>query len=456
MALSQRSLSLITLLITCRVSHGLNTQYGHNDWATYYEVSYYLSPDYCQVFVSNNLNKALHVLSHCYHMLVTLLSMQGDAPIIILSQHGGYEVPNTIPDREDGCWNTVSEDCIFEHDCEINHAPYVQSSSKCDVKTFRDAYTKEIATCLRDTIDIFDNNRGNIPHLVVNELKRSKLDPNRPIDEATLGNADATLVYNDIHTDFMEQAKTAVTNQCGFGLVLDIHGQGANDFNQLGYRLRDSDLEQDDATLNGQTSSSTIKYLAQNNLQNDDLATIVRGADSLGTIKNQTYSYLMVPSTLQPYLDEEYYYQGSTGILNHGSQFSGSVDAIQIEINSNIRWNQNNRDQFCIDFSRAIETFMNHYYDLSLCSNVSTTTAAPARINSKKPIADDVNTDTGNNSFATTPIPHSIFTFVLILIIIFLIVIKYVFLCDFFEIFCFSVRRSSRNEKYHCFVIMHQ
>ena len=323
-------LSLIIQLMVFKFSNACTHQ-GYNNWSTYYE---------------------------------------GDSPIIILSQHGGYLVPNAIPDREAGCWNTDDEECIWEHDCEIN-TNYAQSTSECNVLILRDAFTREIATCLRDTIDIFDNDRGNKPHLVINELKRSKLDSNRRRGEATLGNSDANITYNDIHFDFMAQAKTAVTNQCGFGLVFDIHGQASNDFNQFGYRLRDSDLENTDMILNQQISSTSIKSLALDNIQGDDLATVVRGNYSLGTIMNETYGYLTVPSTLQPYLDTERYFQGATGILEHGSQFEGSVDAIQFEINSNIRKNKNLRDQFCIDFSRAIETFVNHYYNLTECTGIA-------------------------------------------------------------------------------------
>ena len=77
----------------------------------------------------------------------------------------------------------------------------------------------------------------------------------------------------------------------------------------------------------------------------------------------------MVPSTLQPFLDNEYYYQGGFGLLEHGSQYGGDttnhVDAIQIEVNYANRWDADNRTQFCIDFSRTIEEFVNHYYNLT-------------------------------------------------------------------------------------------
>ena len=294
---------------------------------------------------------------------------QGNAPIIILSQHGGYMEPFDMPDRTSGCWNYTSQQCIWQYNCEINTI-YNQSSQHCGVKTLRDAYTKEIAICLRNTINLFNNNKSNIPHLVISELYREKLDPNREIGEATLYNDQAIQVYNDIHFKFMQQAKNATIDQCGFGLVFDIHGQSNNPFNQFGYRLNDGDLESDDQILNSELDSSSIYSLVLNNIQNDSLSQIVRGNGSLGTIMNETYGYLMVPSTLQPFLDTEYYYQGGFGILEHGSQYGGNVDAIQIEANYTNRWDSDQRAQFCIDFSRAIEEFVTHYYNLSKCTGV--------------------------------------------------------------------------------------
>ena len=292
---------------------------------------------------------------------------EGSSPIILLSQHGGYVQPTDIPDREPGCWNGTH--CIWEHNCSDN-TPYAQDTNNCGIKTLRDAYTQEIALCLRENALLNINGNPVKPHLIVNELYRGKLDANRLIGEATLNNPEAIIAYNDIHFDFMEQAKTAVNHQCGFGLVIDIHGQAVNLYNQMGYRLSDSNLEEPNSDLNARAASSSIYSLATNTGYN--LSDIVRGEYSLGTIMNETYDYLMVPSLNEPYLDTDYYYQGGFGIDYHGSEHGGTVDAIQIEVNSPNRWQSNLREQFCLDFSAAVVTFMEHWYDLSQCEPATT------------------------------------------------------------------------------------
>ena len=105
-------------------------------------------------------------------------------------------------------------------------------------------------------------------------MYREKLDPNREIGEATLGNNQAIQVYNDIHFNFMQQAKNETMNQCGFGLVFDIHGQSNNLYNQFGYRLNDENLELDNQILNQELDSSSIFSLVLNNVQNDTLSDI--------------------------------------------------------------------------------------------------------------------------------------------------------------------------------------
>lgn len=133
---------------------------------------------------------------------------EGNSPIIILSQHGGYITPNDIPDREYGCYNGTH--CIWEHNCTIKTG-FNQSSTQCGIKTVRDAYTQELALCLHENLLL--NINGNIlqPHLVVNELARIKLDANRKIGEATLLNNDAINAWNDIHFNFMLQAKNSAS-----------------------------------------------------------------------------------------------------------------------------------------------------------------------------------------------------------------------------------------------------
>ena len=55
---------------------------------------------------------------------------------------------------------------------------------RCRAVTGADVYTKELTLAIRDEIY---NLYGEYPHVIINELHRSKLDANRKIGQAALG-----------------------------------------------------------------------------------------------------------------------------------------------------------------------------------------------------------------------------------------------------------------------------
>ena len=75
---------------------------------------------------------------------------------------------------------------------------------------------------------------GKLPHLVINNLHREKLDPNRPRAEATFDDPNADLAYTTYHEN-IEKAKSSFD---GPGLFLDIHGHGHDiQRTELGYQV---------------------------------------------------------------------------------------------------------------------------------------------------------------------------------------------------------------------------
>ena len=73
--------------------------------------------------------------------------------------------------------------------------------------------------------------------MVINNLHRNKLDANREIGEATLGDSTAEMAFNEFH-QCIEEAKAAIeADTCvnGSGLFLDMHGHGhPNNWAELG------------------------------------------------------------------------------------------------------------------------------------------------------------------------------------------------------------------------------
>ena len=299
----------------------------------------------------------------------------GNSPLIILSQHGGWLKPDSIADRQNGCWNgthclwTAEQGCIAVDDPR-------RSEQECRAKTLSDSFTYQLATCLANRTLLNSNSNsptGNSeehilrPHLIASALHRSKLDPNREEGEACQGNAEACEAWREIHEHWIPEAQQAARrSRCNFTLMIDVHGQAANDFNQLGYRVTDSNMEKDDTALDADANiakSSSVYALVSGGKHG--LAEVVRGPWSLGTLINRT-GYKMFPSEKLPQSMPEglHYYIGGYSLKTHAG-LRNKVTAIQIEATSDIRFDAGKRDAFCVAFSDALVQFVDRFYALN-------------------------------------------------------------------------------------------
>src|SRR5688572_27180861 len=92
----------------------------------------------------------------------------GDLPIIITAPHGGTLTPAEIPDR-----------------------------TGTDITTVRDTNTEELA---RTIGTVFMSEVGGRPHIIIVRLRRTKLDANRHVEEATKGNRLAGRAWIEFHS----------------------------------------------------------------------------------------------------------------------------------------------------------------------------------------------------------------------------------------------------------------
>merc|ERR1719203_1530201 len=196
--------------------------------------------------------------------------------------------------RHDGC--LIDGECDWTNGCAVEH----RSSTMCPAKLLRDSYTQEIATCLSNTVQLKINGQFADNHLVINKLARNRLDANRKIAEAAMENSIAENAWHEIHDDdtsvndgeggWLYQAKTAAMNECGFGIMFDIHGQASNTFNQFGYRLSKTDLSKTDLSDASQLKSyqhrdASVYNLAFNvHSDPNELEDVIRGNYSLGAL----------------------------------------------------------------------------------------------------------------------------------------------------------------------------
>lgn len=225
----------------------------------------------------------------------------GNAPLIISAPHGGLLAPSSLPDRSCAGCNVVNDDNV-----------------------------QELA---RSVAAQFAARTGTRVHLVINLLRRSKLDANRDLVEATGGNAVLTPTWTAYH-GFIDTSRARIAASTGRGLLLDLHGHGhAIPRLELGYLISAADLRLGDQQLAAANviASSSIARLAAVAIDHPAPVALLRGPASLGAlfVKN---GFPAVPSPADPApaaADE--YFTGAYTTLRHGSVGGGAVDAVQVE-----------------------------------------------------------------------------------------------------------------------------
>ena len=222
----------------------------------------------------------------------------GNLPIIISVPHGGYLEPADIPDRS--CAN-----CVL----------------------VRDSYTQELANEIK--LAIYQKT-GCHPHIIVNLLHRKKFDANREIVEAADGHPTVEEAWYAYH-DFIDTAKHYVAKKYNRGIFDDLHGHGhAIQRIELGYTLTKSALQLSDNDLNAVSiiNESSIRLLANDNIQTLTHAELIRGQHSFGTLLDHQ-GFPAVPSTTDPFPQtNDPYFTGGYNTRRYGSENADTLHSI--------------------------------------------------------------------------------------------------------------------------------
>ncbi len=177
----------------------------------------------------------------------------GNIPVVISAPHGGKETPSNLPNRS-GCGTNEEDNNTDILIREIQKQCYAQM--------------------------------GGYPHIIINNLRRSKLDPNRIESVATCNNA-VTVPYFTAYNDYIDDAVATIMADYGKGLYIDLHGQSHTPVRiDVGYNISTSTL--DVGPLSNSIDYSTIENLKNDNLQNLTLDELVRGSDSFGQLLQTT------------------------------------------------------------------------------------------------------------------------------------------------------------------------
>lgn len=170
------------------------------------------------------------------------------------------------------------------------------------------------------------------PFLVVAQFHRKYVDANRPIQGA-FESAEAKPHYDAYHR-VLREARDRVRREWGGGLLLDIHGQGAQ--SETIYR----------GTNNGKTVMSLTRRFG---------AEAVAGPKSiLGWLARLGYQIL----PHQPHREDRY--TGGYIVNTYGSHHGIGVDAIQLEIGSTLRARAN-LERMASDLADAIAVFAQEF-----------------------------------------------------------------------------------------------
>ncbi|MCH2194468.1 T9SS type A sorting domain-containing protein [Kordia sp.] len=308
----------------------------------------------------------------------------GNMPIIIAAPHGGVKQSGqTIG----GTFYADNDGALPDRGCGTNE---------------RDDNTDILVREIQQSV--FEQT-GCYPYVIINNLHRSKLDPNREQNEATCGDADALFYWNTFH-NFIDQASADVMNKWGKGLFIDLHGQSHSVPRiEAGYNISASDLNNATPNYLNSVSNSTITNLVSNNLGNLTQEELVRGPSSLGGLFKDTggafynaqgYSgcgvtsgYRTIPSDFDSgasnscddtrpfgnaYFDGDFYNNrrhGSGPAASDGVGGGGTIDGIMTEVNRRVRdlgtYNGNvydTRPQTLVPFADDYATVIKNYIDL--------------------------------------------------------------------------------------------
>ncbi|PAA92266.1 hypothetical protein BOX15_Mlig020394g2 [Macrostomum lignano] len=275
----------------------------------------------------------------------------GDCNLIISSPHGGWLRPAEIEDRTHGCLAADGVTCRWEKSC----SPVAPTA--CRAVTGADINTQQVAAQL---VEHLAERYSCRPHFIRANLHRSKLDPNRPVEQAAQGDRLAQAAWKAYHETFMTAAMERVQSRYGIGLVLDIHGQShPEQWTELGYVLSKELLNAGPQDLSG----SSIRALQARTGQS--ARELLSGRLSLGSLM-ESAGYKVVPSRSHPSPGSGNYFSGGYITQRYSSLISGQIDAIQVEIASGIRLNPTACEKFGADLAQQVDQFRRiNGYDIS-------------------------------------------------------------------------------------------
>ena len=263
----------------------------------------------------------------------------GNIPVILSIPHGGDISPSEISNRTYGV-------------------------------TVTDSNTIELGIAIRN---YFYSNHNVRPYVIINNLKRTKLDANRDKAEAAQNNIYAERAFDEFHF-YIEKAREDIVSKFSTGILFDIHGHGINPdgFNDLrtwiGYLLTADELDNSNDYIDQNISINDVSIYSLLNSSGQTLSQLLSGPNSLGALfENNNYTALPSPESRSP--EGMRYFSGGYNTFRYGTNREFNFSSIQLEFPfQGLRDTPQSRTQFSSIFVDLVHEYFLIHLDIDLFS----------------------------------------------------------------------------------------
>lgn len=270
----------------------------------------------------------------------------GDAKsrLILTSPHGGSEKPAFMRSRTK------------------DYTPKKDDQEYGNAESFTTANDGKSQELTREIADEIKRITGLRPHIILNNLDRSKLDGNRGIGVAAQGDPNAELAWKAFH-QFIDDAKKQVAKN-GAGLLIDVHGNGHRpQRTEVGLLLKGKDFSEENLEQFAEKSSISAMVKSDKTTMTE----LIKGKTALGTLLVEEGIVATPSATLPDPIDAEafpggQYFNGGYITARHGSKFSGRISAIQTEFNQSVRFDDSTRPTYAKAIARAFVKFVKIHF----------------------------------------------------------------------------------------------
>lgn len=218
----------------------------------------------------------------------------------------------------------------------------------------------------RKMADSLEKLTGLRPHIIINNMHRKVMEPNRDLADAYLTHPEMEVAWKE-YQNFIKVAREIVKKNVGKGLYLDMHGHGHDiDRIEVGYLLTSNQLNSESASIDYLANKSSIYSIAKVSSESP-FSQLINGDLAFGTLL-ANHDCPSVPSKQDPRPWDDEYFNGGYCTATYGSRNSGDdISAIQLETPGPIiRNNETLRAKSSGRIARAIIEYFKLNYDMDL------------------------------------------------------------------------------------------